>query len=543
MWGLRGRCRVLWGFAGLLVMSDETKDNVPQEKEKVVDLRRKVEERRLREAEELEAEKNGDGGDGGLSSKFVRQCLNANELGDGILYAHLNQGAFLFCQNFNHWISWNGNHWEMDVMKRSHFAVEKVCEAYLQEVTREYDRAKKKDKDPDGSMVKSLYARAKKLRTKAGRNNCMEFSTQCEFPLAIRGDELDTRPWLLPTQNGIIDLETGVFRSGRQEDLLLKATPVEWKGIDEPCPAWEKALLEIFSDNFDLVEYVQRLFGYAITGLDVEHIFPVFHGQGRNGKTMIVETIGKVLGELASPIQSDMLLDQGKARGSAGPTPDIMSLKGLRIAFASETDQGRKISPSRVKWLTGGDKLKGRSPHDKYETEFSPTHTLVLLTNNKPHAPAEDFAFWERVHLVPFLVSFVDREPEVENERRRDRELPSKLEAELPGILAWLVLGCLQWQQEGLNPPPIVKEATSEYRRDEDLMADFIDECCVVGPDYSVNATDFYKQFAEWWKDSIGRKPPAQKTFGRLVGKKFDKQKSGGLYRYYGVGLVEMVYD
>jgi putative DNA primase/helicase len=512
------------------------------DQEKVVDLKKRVEERRAKEAEEY-GSSGSDSGSGGLSSAFVRKCLNANELGDGILYAHLNQKAFLFCQNFNHWIVWNGNHWEMDIMKRSHFAVEKVCEVYLNEIEREYDRAKQKNEAPDGSLIKSIYSRVKKLRTKSGRNNCMEFSTQCEFPLAIRGDELDAKPLLLPTKNGVLDLETGVLRPGRQEDLLLKATPVEWTGIDAPCPEWEKALMEIFSGNEDLVEYIQRLFGYAITGLNVEHIFPVFHGQGRNGKTMIMETLCKVMGELAAPIQSDLLLDQGRARGSSGPSPDLMGLKGLHIAVASETDQGRKISPSRTKWITGGDEIVARSPHDKYETKFTPTHTLFLLTNNKPHAPAEDFAFWERVHLVPFLVSFVDRNPEAENERRRDRDLTAKLTEELSGILAWLVRGCLQWQKEGLNPPPIVKEATSEYRRDEDLMADFVDECCVIGPDYSVNATDFYKQFAEWWKEAIGRKPPAQKTFGRLVGKKFEKHKSNGLYRYYGVGLVELVYD
>ena len=515
-------------------------DSEDGEMKNVVDIKKRVEERRAKEAEEYSSQ-TGDGG--GLSSSFVRQCLNANELGDGILYAHLNQNAFLFCQNFNHWIVWNGNHWEMDIMKRSHFAVEKVCEAYLQEISREYDLAKKKNSDPDGALIKNLYQRVKKLRTKAGRNNCMEFSTQCEFPLAIRGDELDTNPWLLACGNGVVDLETGVFRPGRQDDLLLKATPVLWKEIDEPCPEWEKAILEIFSGNKDLVEYFQRLFGYAITGLSVEHIFPVFHGQGRNGKTMITDTLCKVMGELAAPIQSDLLLDQGRARASAGPSPDLMALKGLRIAVASETDQGRKISPSRTKWITGGDEVVARSPHDKYETKFTPTHTLFLLTNNKPHAPADDFAFWERVHLIPFLVSFVDRNPEEENERRRDRDLPAKLTKELSGILSWLVRGCLQWQQEGLNPPPIVKQATQEYKRDEDLLGDFFEECCVTGPEYDVNATDLYKEFKTWWEESISKNSPSQKTFGRLVGKRFEKQKKGGLYRYFGVALVDQIHE
>lgn len=502
----------------------------------MVDIRRRVEERRL--AEEAGGDEQDGGSGGGLSSSFVRKCLNANELGDGILYAHINRDKYIFCQNMDHYLAWEGHHWAMDVMERSHYAVEEVCNAYLEEISRAYDKAQKTGKEPDDSLIKNLYRRVSKLRSGAGRKSCLNFAHQCENPLSIRGEELDTKPLLLPCVNGVIDLETGLFRPGRPDDYLLKSTSVEWQGFEAECPTWEKALFEIFSENTDLVEYVQRLFGYASTGLDIEHIFPVLHGQGRNGKTMIVETITRVLGELASPIQSEMLLDQGKARGTAGPSPDIMSLKGLRIAFASETDQGRRISPSRVKWLTGGDALKGRNPHDKYETNFLPTHTLFLLTNNKPHAPADDFAFWERVHLIPFQLSFVDREPSEENERRRDRELPSKLEKEYPGILAWLVKGCLQWQKEGLNPPPIVKEATAEYKRDEDLLADFVDECCVVGPEYEVNATDLYKEFVEWWKEAIGRNAPAQKTFGRLAGKRFEKQKRGGKYKYFGLALL-----
>jgi len=359
-------------------------------------------------------------------------------------------------------------------------------------------------------------------------------------PMAIRGEEIDRQPWLFPCSNGVIDLRTGKMRPGKSDDFLLKASPVEWKGVDEKCPIWEKTLDEIFSGNQQLVAFMQRLLGYSILGLSTEHIIAVWTGQGRNGKGLMVNVISEILGPLAGPIRAEMLLDQSRQSNSAGPTPDIMTLRGLRLAWASETDENCKISPSRVKWLTGNDELTGRNPHDKFEVKFKPTHTLFLLTNHKPHAPADDFAFWERVLLIPFELSFVNRTPRAPNERRADRELESKLIGEASGILAWLVKGCLIWQKEGLNPPPIVKDATAEYRKDEDMLEDFVDQCCIIDPGNDnvwVGATQLYQAFEEWWKVNISKNVPKQKKFGNLAAKRFDRRKVGGVYKYFGVGL------
>jgi putative DNA primase/helicase len=194
-----------------------------------------------------------------------------------------------------------------------------------------------------------------------------------------------------------------------------------------------------------------------------------------------------------------------------------------------------------VKWLTGNDELTGRNPHDKYEVSFKPTHTLFLLTNNKPHAPAEDFAFWQRVLLIPFNLSFVTREPEQEHERRADIYLADKLKEESSGILAWLVRGCLEWQeQKGLHPPQKVKAATADYKMDEDNIAAFVDTCCITGGiDIWSGATALYEAFEAWWKKYVSNFPMKQKKFGALMRKKFTSEKVGGVYRYYGVALTE----
>lgn len=132
---------------------------------------------------------------------------------------------------------------------------------------------------------------------------------------------------------------------GRPEDYLTKASPVEWQGIDAPRERWDQFILEIMDGDQEMADYLRRLFGCSIVGKVTEHVFAVFHGVGRNGKSLMVDTITEVLGELANPIPAEMLLDQGNARSSAGPSPDIMALRGQRLAFASETDEGRKFSP------------------------------------------------------------------------------------------------------------------------------------------------------------------------------------------------------
>lgn len=506
------------------------------------EIRRKVE---ARVQEEAQGMKSVDLGRNGITSRFVLDCLDAEELGDGMLYAALHNDRFLYNKSAKEWLLWSDHYWERDIMDASLSMVEDVVERYLKEardlVGQISDANKTKNEDEAKGFERTqraIYKRVKRLRTNHGREQCVKMGhTNKKNALATTGECFDTKPMLLAARNGVIDLRTGNLRAGRPSDYISKSCNVEYPKIDQPAPIWEQMLREIFRGDEDLIAFIRRMFGYSITGLSVERFFPIFWGRGWNGKGTIVETISHVLGPLAAPIPSEMLLDQWRPRGSTGPTPDIMALKGLRLAFASESDEGRRISPSRVKWLTGGDTLIGRNPYDKYSVEFDPTHTLILLTNEKPHAPADDFAFWERACLIPFEISFVDREPVNKYERPADKGLPEKLKAEYPGILAWLVSGCLAWQEEGLNPPSIVVEATKQYRRDEDLLADFIEQCCLLDPYIEINATRLYAAFAEWFEENISKKVISQKKFGRMMSKRFKREKVG-TYKYYGLGLL-----
>ncbi|WP_197463620.1 DNA primase family protein [Desulfuromonas sp. DDH964] len=522
-------------------------------------LRAQVEARRRQEESAFaeEQSKKGKGGPGGPDDpSFVAQCLACNELGDGVLFVSIHRGRFLFDASAGEWLVWSGHHWSRDITGRSLAAVEDVAMAYLGSVQA---IGRKVAATSDEEEVERLQKRQAKflkridrLRSVRGRQNCLTFAATCgEGAMVVTGDQLDSQPWLLPCRNGVVDLRVGELRPGDPKDFMTKGATVDFPegceeylvtGQNSPCPNWEAFVLEVMGGDQAKADYLARLFGYAITGLVLEHVFAVLFGHGRNGKGTMIETLQKILGPLASPVPAELLLDQGKVSNPAGPSPHLMALRGLRLAFCSETDQGRRFSAARVKWLSGGDSLTGRHPHDRQPTTFSPSHLLCLATNHKPRADASDFAFWSRLHLIEFGLSYVDR-PIAAHERKIDKSLPDRLAVEESGILAWLVRGCLLWQAEGLNPPPAVLAATAEYRQSEDDLFEWIEEKCVEGDGFTITAKQAYQSFREWWIANVSDKPPSQKRFGdgmcrRGYGK--DRGAGGGAVRYLGLGLKSL---
>jgi len=374
------------------------------------------------------------------------------------------------------------------------------------------------------------------IQKKRWKKDVLELASDGEQSLAISGKEWDNASYLLPCINGVIELKTGNFRPGRQSDFIKTVCPAEWKGIHEPCPTWERFLNEIFDGDSELISFLQRLCGYAIAGIAIKHILPIFHGNGRNGKSTFFDAIYHTLGPLSGPIQSEMLLDQ-KFRSSSGPSSDIMGLRGKRLIWGSETDEGRKFNAGKVKWLVGGDVLCGREPYGKKDISFKPSHTLFLLTNHKPKADPNDQALWQRINLIPFTKSYVDDpDPLKPNEKKQDPRLPEKLKTEASGILAWLVAGYLEWQEHDLKPPQIVRNATDKYQANEDIIKHFMDDCCILGRDKKVKAGELYKEYTKWC-DENGHRPISGTKMGERMKERFEWEKTNYVY-YFGIGLL-----
>ena len=215
-------------------------------------------------------------------------------------------------------------------------------------------------------------------------------------------------PWLLPCENTIVDLKTGLGIPGNPGDYLRTAAPTAYKGLMEEAPRWNKFLMEVFNNDVDLAKFVHRLLGSTLVGLNIDHKLPIFWGEGRNGKSTLMEIIKHVLGPLAGPIRAEALLEQISKKSGSSPDANIVGLRGKRLVWASETSEGRSFNSGLVKQLTGGDTLIARGVYEKKNTEFEPTHNLFLLTNHKPKANADDYALWSRFMVIPFKTKFIE---------------------------------------------------------------------------------------------------------------------------------------
>jgi putative DNA primase/helicase len=234
------------------------------------------------------------------------------------------------------------------------------------------------------------------------------------------------------------------------------------------------------------------------------------------------------MGDYAMQAPSGLLIER---RYEAHPT-ELTDLFARRLAVCTETRAGSSFDESLVKQLTGGDRIRARRMRENV-WEFSPTHKIIITGNHKPTIVGTDDGIWRRLHLVPFEVCISDK--------MKDPQLPAKLRQELPGILAWAVRGCREWQEQGLQMPPAVKEATTEYRAESDEYRDFFARVCEVGPDFKVSRKDLKKAFDRWYKNNFAdKKDIGEKQFSRLVAERGFKNKragAGGETFYFGIRI------
>ncbi|MCF8105645.1 MAG: hypothetical protein K9K64_09190 [Desulfohalobiaceae bacterium] len=493
-----------------------------------------------------------------LPLSFIEDCFNANYLGDGKLFYELHYDMFLFDEAVGEsnrqeipWYVWAGHYWKRDLMGEVYHAVENLVSCYNR-LIEEIDQKLKKLEDGSKaakSLLKkreAIIRRIDRIRSPGGRNGVLHFAhTIPNGGFSIDGGLLNQNKMLLPLPNGVLDLRTGELWAGKQDQLMTKALPVEWRGIDARRDLWLSTLWEMFEDQ-EKINLLQRWFGYCLTGEVYEQKFVFFYSpSGRSGKGVICEIYFKIMGPFAAPLPVELLLDQGRVRSPDSHSSSLADGQGIHGWIASETNENQRFNLSNCKWLSGGDTIICRRAHAARSITFEPTHKLMMMTNHEPSASPGDTAFWDRMLRIDFPYMFVN-EPTDPHHKKRDPNLIEKLKEELPGILAWMVEGCLLWQLHGLNPPPSILEATKQYQEnEEDPAADFIAECCYV-PDksehkfaYSVSSSDLYEKFKEWYMDKIGPRVPSKTWFGRRINKRFTRKKDDkGRAVVYGVGLL-----
>lgn len=323
-----------------------------------------------------------------------------------------------------------------------------------------------------------------------------------EAAVAIRPEQLDADRMLLNVENGTIDLRTGELRKHRRDDHMTRLAPVAY-GAEATAPTWDAFLTRSMGDSAELVEFLQRMVGYSLTGEIREHVLAFFFGAGANGKSTFLSTVHSALGDYATPAPRGLLF---RARGERHPT-ELASLHGRRFVTCSEVEEGQTFDEALTKDLTGGDPIECRRMREDFWS-FAPTHKLFLAGNHKPTVRGDDEGIWRRMRLVPWLVTIPENE--------RDVRLGEKLRAELPGVLAWAVRGCLAWQAKGLAAPEAVKVATAKYREENDALGEFLRLHVVFEPAATVARKELRERYEGFCKEN-GDQPFGAKRFaGRL---------------------------
>lgn len=416
-----------------------------------------------------------------------------------------------YCTDFGKWLKWDGKRWTIASSEELLHLAAVTAENMAQEASSERN--------------KELLQRALRLQNVRRMRSMLEVvaSDPC---ILIGADRLDTDPFLLNCQNGTINLQSGEFREHQREDLITKLCNASYNP-EAGCELWLKFLNRIMDNNAELVDFLQKAIGYSLTASTSEQVFFLLHGTGKNGKSTLVDTLTNILNDyaIATPMSTFLSKNNDSIRN------DVARLRGGRLITAQESDQERRLSEALLKQLTGGDVVVARYLHAEF-FEFKLEGKIWLSSNYKPEVRDTSEGFWRRVRLLPFSITI----PETE----RVKGFADHLLIERDGILSWAVEGCKKWMQEGLASPDAVTEATSDYRKQSDVLSGFIEDRCLVSEQVRVNASSLYDAFKAWC-DRNGEGQVTQRKFGLMMAEKgFRKTKSNSKTWYLNIALSDL---
>ncbi len=419
----------------------------------------------------------------GAAERFARRH------GDDLRYDHRRQ----------RWLVWHGHRWAPDT------------DAAVTRIALEFARGWQYEA-LDISDSKAREATIKAALSLEKRDKLAGLITLARDlkPIADAGEQWDADPWVLGVPNGVIDLRTGTLRPGRREDKITMSAATAFDP-DAACPRFERFVSEVFAGDAELIGFIQRAIGYSLCGDTGEQCLFFCYGVGSNGKTTLMNALRRdVLGDYGHALAFSAI-EHDPRPGAA--SNELAALLGRRMVVSSEASEGRRIDEGRVKWLTGSDQIRARFLYAE-SFEFIPTAKFWLSANHKPIVRDDSPGFWRRMRLIPFTRAF-----------GIDPTLANHLSAEAPGILAWAVRGCLEWQQGGLRPPAVVAQATAQYQKEQDAIGGFLDEAIDLDPTSEIGATELYDHYRVWADQQrlSDRERLTATGFGRKIGERFTR--------------------
>lgn len=410
------------------------------------------------------------------------------------------------------WLTYDGCRWAQD----------NICE--VERLARDTVRGlyAMASKEETTSERLKMVSWAKRQDCRRGIENMLALA-RSEFGVTCRADIFDRNPWLLNTASGIVDLKTGALSAHSSESYLTRLAPAFYLN-SIVCPKWITFLDRCMGGNLELIDYLQRVLGYTLTGSTEEQCVFIHYGSGANGKSTFLEITRAVFGDYAMNASAETFM----SRKGSGPRSDLARLRGARFVSASETESGHKMAEAMVKALSGGDTITAR-PLYKTEIEFKPQFKVHIGTNHKPKIAGTDPAIWRRIRLVPWLVTIPPEE--------RIKDLAETIvKEESSGILAWMIQGAMLWQQYGLADPQPVLSATEDYRAEEDVLGEFLSERTTENP--SLRGRGLYSAYVAWCREMGNQQLTSRNFSNSMRDRGFEPGRDHSGRFFDGIGLL-----
>lgn len=432
------------------------------------------------------------------------------DITNGREFARHFKGKLLYCHAASKWLYWDNQRWVWcDTGSQMQYA-KQIADQMLEDAAKAFKQA------PNDGNTKIVVQAAKSLHGNEKRLMAMLSMASSEDTMSIATPAgLDSNPWLLGVRNGTVDLRSGKLLPSDPSMLISKQCNAPFNK-QATCPRFQQFMRDVFQGDQVMIDYVQRQLGYAITGQVTEEVMFFWFGRGANGKSVLVNIIAGVMGGYTGQVSPDLLRAGREAKGSAERA--TVRLTGLRMVLMNELAEGETWDDGKLREITSREKIAARFLYGE-AFDFVPTHKLFVRGNNKPAIRDGTDGTWRRLHLVSFDRQFT------ENERITDLDTQI-LDAERDGILQWLIEGCLAWQKHGLNPPAKVRDAVQIYRKDCDVLSEWMECNCVEGSDSCADKKATYQSYKAW-SDENSIRPLSGKAFSRRLSERGFKIDAG----------------